>query len=123
MAAVTTATHVSHGSCKRLSWAITSHTDGTAVSDYVDINGEIIGCGVYFGGTAPSADWDLLVQNSYGEDLLYGLGTDIGQAAANTYPTLTAAIPRLGCATGDGLRINCSNMGNTKTATVTLWYR
>lgn len=112
-------------SIKKITFAWTSEDVGanagkaTKTTDEV-YTGEIIRL-VTVPGVAPNAptdDYDVVVNDEDGTDVLMGAGAD--RDTANTEQVLASS---LGCVANDKLSLSISNAGNAKTGTVYLYIK
>lgn len=70
------------------------------------------------GGDAPSADWDVVIEDEDGVDVLMGAGMNRSNAAAAHVVSAS-----LGCVALDKLTVKVSNAGAGKKGTVYIWIR
>lgn len=124
MAESCTITEETYGSVKKVKWAWTSAADGTvgaaAVSSTTTnaYNGEIIRLVTDPGATAPTDDYDIVVNDADGNDVLMGAGAN--RDTTNTEQVLASS---LGCVANDTLTLLVTNAGDSKVGTVYLYIR
>lgn len=124
MAESCTITEETYGSVKKVKWAWTSAADGTvgaaAVSSTTTnaYNGEIIRLVTDPGATAPTDDYDIVVNDGDTTDVLMGAGAN--RDTTNTEQVLASS---LGCVANDTLTLLVTNAGDSKTGTVYLYIR
>jgi hypothetical protein len=121
MASTVTETYVDRGPIGCVSLAVTAHTDGS-VTDYVlttKISGRLLALETNPGGTAPQANYDIVINDAEGHDVLQGLGanrhTSTTEKVAIVY-TGTAIHPPV--SKGDTLTLGIS--GNNVNGALTL---
>lgn len=116
-----TFTETTHTSVKKIALAWTSGTtdgaySGTTTNPY---DGECIGLTTIPSTTAaPSADYDLVVNDASGHDVLLGAGANRSASA-----TEHAGSTSLAGVAGSKLTFNVSNAGNEKAGTAILYIR
>ena len=111
MAAVVTKTEEIYGTVKKVKFAITSHTDGTAASETTSAySGEVLRVVVIpaSGGDQPTDLFDVEVQDEDGYDIVAGQGANLSNAATTTI------VSSLGAIANDKMTVSATNMGNTK---------
>ena len=108
------------GVIKKVSWAWTSSAGGTVTSQTDEVySGEVIRLvTVPDSGDAPTADYDIVVNDEDSTDVLVGAGAD--RHTSNTEQVLASS---LGCVVGDKLTLSGSAMGNATKGTVHLYIR
>jgi hypothetical protein len=114
------ATETTHGSCKKIVWAWTSDGSGDASEATTETyDGKLIGLTtIPDAGAAPSADYDIVVTDSGGHDVLLGAGAD-----RHTSNTEHVAEASLGAVAGSVLTLVVSNAGNATEGVVILYVR
>ena len=124
MAEACTITEETIGSVKKIKWAWTSAADGTvgaaAVSSTTTnaYSGECLRLITDPGATAPTDDYDVVINDADGVDVLIGAG-------ANRDATATEQViaSSLGCVANDTLTLLVTNAGSGKTGTTYLYIR
>jgi hypothetical protein len=116
----TTFTENTHTAVKKINCAWTSDDTTGAVSGTTTYpyTGKLIGLTTIpsGGGTAPTADYDLAVNDADGHDVLLGAG-----ANRHTSNTEYVASASLGAAAGSALTVAITAAGNSKQGTVVLY--
>ncbi len=117
--AVVTPTEIKHTSIKKVTFAWTSDGDGDAEGTTTHAyDGAIVALMTVPDGTsAPSDNYDIVVNDADGIDVLLGKGADRDTA---TTEYVTSA---MGAVSGSKLTLSVSNAGDTKKGTVVLWLR
>ena len=119
MAGTVTLTERAHTSVKKITWAWTSDSSGDA--DKVTTNaysGEIVLLTTDPGGTAPTDNYDVVVNDADGDDVLLGAG-----ANRDTATTEHVQGTSLGAVSGQVLNCVVSNAGDGKDGEVHLYIR
>ena len=104
---------------RKVKWAWTSATGGgvtQATSRYYD--GKVIALVTDPGATAPTADYDVAINDSDSVDVLVGAGID-----RHTSATELVASASLGAVANSKLTLVITNAGDEKTGTVYLYIR
>lgn len=123
-AGTATLTEVSHGIVKKLIFAWTSGTgaEGGTVTKATTrpYDGKIVGISTVpsGGGTAPTDNYDILLKDADGHDVLLGAG-----ANRDTANTEHVAETSLGAVAGSVLTLDISNAGDAKQGTVIVYLR
>lgn len=111
-----------HGSVKKIKATIVSDGSGDAAGEttFAAFDGAclLLTTDPAGGGDAPSDNWDLVVTDDDGVDVLAGAG-----ANRDTATTEQVIGSSLGAVAGSSLTFTASNMGDTKTAVVYLYIR
>jgi hypothetical protein len=121
MAGTVTTTEITASSVKKLTFAWTSSAggaaDGTSTAAF---DGKLVGMTTIpaGGGSAPSDDYDVVVTDASGHDVLLGAG-----ANRDTANTEHVAEGSLGAVAGSTLTLAVTNAGATKGGTVVLYLR
>jgi len=119
MAGTVTVTEERLATVKKISWAWTSDASGDADQvtsfPYTGVLERLV---TDPGSTAPTADYDVVVNDEDGVDVLMGAGAD-----RHTSTTEQVLASSLGCVVGDVLNLVVSNAGDTKEGTVHLYIR
>lgn len=121
MAGTVTTTEKVTGSVKKLTFAWTSSAggaaDGTSTA-YFD--GKIVGLTTIPGaaGDAPDDNYDVVVNDADGHDVLLGAGAN--RATATTQHVVTTSLAGVA---GSKLTLGVTNAGNANTGTVVLYIR
>ena len=120
MAGTVTATEITHGSVKKLTFAWTSSAGGAADGVSAEVyDGKIIGLTTDpDGAAAPTDNYDVVVNDADGHDQLLGAGAD--RDTANTEHVAEAS---LGAVAGSLLTLAVTNAGNAKQGVVILYVR
>lgn len=124
MAEACTITEETLGTVKKVVWSWTSAADGTvgaaAVSSTTTnaYSGEVLRLVTNPGATAPTDNWDVVVNDEDGNDVLMGAGAD--RDTANTEQVLASS---LGVVANDKLTMLVTNAGGGKTGAVYLYIR
>ena len=105
---------------QKIAFTWVSAADGTATGQTTKpYTGEIIRLVTVPSGTAaPTADYDVAVNDEDTTDVLMGAGTD--RHTSNTEQVLASS---LGCVANDKLTLEITNAGNAKGGTVYLYIR
>lgn len=113
-------TELRHGSVKKIRWAWTSDASGDASEATTEpYDGKLIGLTTDPDGTAvPTDNYDIVVNDADGDDVLLGAG-----ANRDTAVTEHVAEASLGAAAGSVLTLVVSNAGNAKQGVVILYVR
>lgn len=115
------ATERVHGSAKKLVFAWTSNGSGVASEESAEVyDGKVIGLTTIpaGGGSAPTDNYDVVVTDVEGHDVLLGAGAN--RDTANTEHVAEAS---LGVAASTTLTLGVSNAGDTKAGTVIVYVR
>lgn len=120
MAGTVVPTEVVHGSVKKVTFAWTSSAggaaDGATTKPY---DGRLIAVTTDPDGTdIPTDNYDVVVSDADGQDVLLGAGAD--RDTANTEYILEA---NLGAVAGSPLTLAVTNAGNAKKGVVVVWLR
>lgn len=124
MAEACTITEETLGSVKKIKWAWTSAADGSvgaaAVSSTTTgvYNGECLRLITDPGATAPTDNYDVVINDGDGVDVLIGAG-----ANRDTSTTEQVIASSLGCVANDTLTLLVTNAGDSKTGVVYLYIR
>jgi hypothetical protein len=83
MAGTVTVTHYELGSIRKIECAIVADASDGSVPDTVlpAIEGRLLALGTSPGGTQPTANYDITVEDQYGHDVLEGVGADRSASA------------------------------------------
>lgn len=110
------------GSVKKIVWSWTSGTgaEGGTVTKTTagTYDGKIIGLTTDPGSTAPTDNYDVVIADADGHDVLLGAGAD--RDTANTENVAEAS---LGAVAGSTLTLSIANAGDAKVGQVILWLR
>lgn len=109
-----------YSSVKKIVWAWTSDASGDASeATAVPIDGKLVGLTTIPSGTAaPTDDYDIVIHDADGHDVLLGAGADRSNTATEHVAGLSLA------AVADSvLTLVVSNAGNAKEGTVILYVR
>jgi hypothetical protein len=118
MAEVVTTTVTDHTTIKKVKFAVTSDSDGTADATTTEkIDGLLVLVCTDPGATAPTDNWDLELKDSDGVDLLAGQGAN--RDTANTEYINSG----MGGLAKDTLTMSVTNAGDSKTLTVYAYFR
>lgn len=114
------ATEATHGSVKKLAFAWTSDGSGDATEvSAEDYDGKVISLTtIPDGAAAPTDNYDVVVNDGDGHDVLLAAG-----ANRDTANTESVAEASLGAVAGSKLTVVVSNAGDTKQGTVILYIR
>ena len=118
--AVVTITEETQSWIKKVKFAITSATGGTATGTTTEsYTGEVKRLVVIPGTTTaqPTNAFDVVVNDEDGYDILAGKGADKSNAAATTI------VASMGCVANDRITVSASNMGDVKQATVIVYLK
>jgi hypothetical protein len=121
-AGTVTVTEENQGSIKKIKFAWTSESGGTAVKTTPSYyTGQIIGfmCIPGTSGDAPTTLYDVTITNADATDILHGVGVDRPVPITDTgriHPSLL-----LGSVVNTQLTLNVANAGNGKSGTVYLY--
>lgn len=121
MAGTVTVTENVHGSVKKITFAWTSSAGGAADgSSSTPLNGKVIRLTTVpaGGGSAPTDNYDVVLNDADGHDVLAGAGAD--RDTANTEHVAEAS---LGVVANSVLTLGVTNAGATKQGTVIVWVR
>ena len=116
-----TITEETFNKIKKVKFAWVSAADGTAAGTTTNVyTGEIIRLVTIpsGGGTAPTDDYDIVINDEDTTDVLMGAGAN--RDTANTEQVLASS---LGCVANDKLAISVSNAGNAKAGTAIIYIR
>lgn len=110
-----------HTSCKRVTFVWVSASDGTASGTTTAVfDGMLAGLATTpaGGGSAPTDNYDVVINDASGNDVLLGAG-------ANRSSSLTQYVTGASLAgvSGQTLTIGISNAGSGKGGTVVIWLR
>ena len=113
-------TEVTHTSVKKLVWSWTSDASGdVTIASAEDYDGKLLVLETNpDGGAAPADNYDIVVNDIDGHDVLLGAG-----ANRDTLNTESVAESSLGAVAGSVLTLVVSNAGNAKQGVVTLFVR
>jgi len=115
-----TVTDKRHDNFIKLTFTVTTETDGTAtgVTTY-KITGEVFRFVVVpgVGGNQPTNLFDIELQDADGYDTLLGLGTNLSNADTTT------AVASMGVVVHDVLTLAVTNAGSVKTMTVVAYIK
>lgn len=120
MAAVVTITEETYGTVKKVRFAITSHTDGTASDETTNaFSGEVLRMVAVpaSGGDQPTDQFDIEVQDEDGYDILAGQGGNLSNASPTT------VVASMGAIANDKMTVSATNMGDTKKADIIVYVR
>jgi len=120
MAGTVTVTEHRIGSVKKVEWSWIS--DGSGDADLITTklyNGELVFAVYTPGGTTPTADWDVVINDADGNDVLAGDGIDKSEAAITYQPAATS----LGAVAQSTLNLVVENAGDTKNGKVAIYIR
>lgn len=121
-AGTATLTEISHTSAKKIVWAWTSGTgaEGGTVTKVTTkaYDGKIVGLTTDPGSTAPTDNYDIVITDAQGHDVLLGAGTD--RDTANTENVVETS---LGAVAGSKLTLSITSAGDAKVGVVILWVR
>ena len=124
MAEACTITEETFGTVKKVTWAWTSAADGSVGAAAVSTtttnaySGKIEMLVTDPGATAPTDNWDLVISDEDGTDVLAGAGAN--RDTANTEQVLAASV---GIVANDTLTMLVTNAGSGKTGTVYVYIR
>lgn len=121
MAASVTVSEETFGSVKKITWSWTSAADGTASGTTTNTyNGKLERLVVIPGsaGDQPTDNYDLVINDGDGVDVLMGVGGNCSNAN-----TEQAKADALGVVANDQLTLEVTNAGNAKSVTVHLYLR
>ena len=124
MAEACTITEETFGTVKKVTWAWTSAADGSVGAAAVSTtttnaySGKIERLVTDPGATAPTDNWDLVINDEDGTDVLAGAGAN--RDTANTEQVLAASV---GIVANDTLTMLVTNAGSGKTGTVYVYIR
>ena len=124
MAEACTITEETFGTVKKVTWAWTSAADGSVGAAAVSTtttnaySGKIEMLVTDPGATAPTDNWDLVINDEDGTDVLAGAGAN--RDTANTEQVLAASV---GIVANDTLTMLVTNAGSGKTGTVYVYIR
>ena len=124
MAEACTITEETFGTVKKVTWAWTSAADGSVGAAAVSTtttnaySGKIERLVTDPGATAPTDNWDLVISDEDGTDVLAGAGAN--RDTANTEQVLAASV---GIVANDTLTMLVTNAGSGKTGTVYVYIR
>ena len=122
MAASCTIVETTCGSVKKIQFTWVSHTDGTlgtaAAITTNEYSGEVILLKTDPSATAPTDDYDVLVSDADGDDVLAGGGVDRDTANVE-YVQGTS----LGAVAHSKLTLSLVGAGDTKEGVATIWIR
>jgi hypothetical protein len=114
-----TITQKRNTSVKKIKMVVVSAADGTAAgTTSYTYDGEVLRF-VAVPGTTPSASFDILLNDSDGQDVLCGLGANLSESAT----TVKTAKDGLGAVAGSAITLAASGMGDTKGVTLYLYIR
>lgn len=120
MAGTVTTSEVLFSTVRKLTFAWTSAADGSAdATTTAAFDGKLLAVTTIPSGVAaPSADYDVVLTDADGHDVLLGSG-------ANRSDTLTEHVAEasLGFVAGSKLTLAVTNAGNAKSGTVVVWLR
>lgn len=113
-------TETTHGSVKKVVWTWTSDASGDASeATTVAFDGKLIGLTTIPDGTdVPTLNYDIVVNDGGGHDVLLGAGANRSDTA-----TEHVAEASLGAAAASKLTLVVSNAGNAKKGTVIIYVR
>jgi hypothetical protein len=121
MAGTVTVAERTHTSVKKITWAWTSDASGNAdlvtTKAYDGVLQRLITVPAG-GGSAPTDNYDIVINDGDGFDVLLGAG-----ANRDTATTEQVASASLGVVAGDTLTLSVSNAGNAKSGTTHLYIR
>ena len=119
MAGTVTVTEITVGSVKKITWSWTSDASGDADAlTTTGYSGEIILLTTDPGATAPTDNYDVVINDADGEDVLLGAGAN--RDTANTEHVQGTS---LGAVAGSTLNCVVSNAGNAKDGEAHLYIR
>lgn len=116
---------------QKFSYAWTSDASGN-VDQYTTsiINGTLVNIEVIpaSGGSAPSANWDLVIKDGGGFDILSGGGANLSAAAATRLKphfvqTVSAVDYPFEVSVYEALQVLVTNAGNAKSGTIVIYVR
>lgn len=121
MAGSVTKTEIIHASAKKLVLAWTSDGSGNADATTAKVyDGKIVGLATIpsGGGTAPTDNYDVVLTDAQGHDVLLGAG-------ANRDTAITEYVngDSLAAVAGSALTLGITNAGAAKQGTVIVWVR
>jgi hypothetical protein len=113
-------TETTHGSCKKIVWAWTSDTSGDAEEVTAEAyDGKLVGLTTIPDAVAaPTVDYDIVVTDSGGHDVLLGAGAD-----RHTSATEHVAEASLAAVAASKLTLTVSAAGSEKEGVVVLYVR
>lgn len=120
MTASVTYTEERRATIQKLEAVIVSGADGAATGASTRrYTGEVLRLVVMPGAAEnqPSDDFDIVVTDMDGIDVLYGHGADLDNAAPSS------VVAQMGCILNDFLTVTAANMGDSKRATVILYIK
>ena len=124
MAEACTITEETFGTVKKVTWAWTSASDGSVGAAAVSTtttnaySGKVERLVTDPGATAPTDNWDLVINDEDGTDILVGAGAN--RDTANTEQVLASSV---GIVANDKLTMLVTNAGDSKTGTVYVYIR
>ncbi|MBW2637999.1 MAG: hypothetical protein JRC86_10855 [Deltaproteobacteria bacterium] len=119
-AAVVTVSEHTIGSVKKIEWTWLSSDLGAAeLVTTKPYNGELVYAVYTPGGTTPTADWDVVINDDDGNDVLAGDGIDKSESANSYQPSALT----LGAVAESKLTMVLSNAGDAKTGKVAIYLR
>lgn len=120
-AGTATAAEVTHTSAKKIVVTWTSGTAGEAgtasVTTAAPFDGLVVGLTTDPGATAPTDDYDVVITDADGHDILLGAGLNRDEAVTEHVATGMAG------AAGSRLTIAITNAGSAKEGVVIVWIR
>lgn len=120
MAGTVSSTETTHTSLKRIKFVWISSAAGAAdATTTAKFDGEIVMVATApgTGGTQPTDDYDLVITNADGVDMLAGQGANRDNVATEIIAS------GLGGFSGEAVTLGITNAGNTKAGTVYVWIR
>ena len=118
MAGTVTTTEQTYGNVKKITFDVTSASNGAAdATTTARFDGAILLVCTDPGATAPTADWDLTIEDSDGVDLLAGQGAD--RHTSNTEYINSG----MGGVADDTVTLGVTNAGDSKTLKVYVYIR
>ncbi len=123
MAGTVTKTEETYGTIRKITFDWASSSGGAADATTTNaFSGQLLNvyCVPDSGGTAPTALYDVVLNNADGVDLLHGLGAD---NSATVTSAITNALGGLGAVANDKLTLGVTNAGDTKGGIVYVFIR
>lgn len=119
MAGTVVTTEITHTSAKKITFAWTSASGAADATTTGAFDGKVVGLTTDpDSGAAPDDNYDVVVNDADGHDVLLGAG-----ANRDTANTEHVAEANLGAVAGSKLTLGITNAGNAKEGVVVLWIR